>query len=144
MKRFMMTAAFVASLVTWGYSQERPVRQGVRPVRTIQSRQMGSPEERAKRSTEAMEKRLNLNAEQKAKVYALNLERAQRVEKLMKAQQEFRKNQMVKQKAYQEESNKKLNNILSDEQKKSYEEMRKQRNERMKARRPGPPGNRMR
>ena len=147
MKRLMITAALVASLISLGYSQdkpERPRREGARTERPGgEQRQARTPEERAQSATDALEKKLALNADQKAKVYALNLERAERMEKNMKSEREFRKAQMEKQRSLMEESDKKLSKILTEEQKKSYEDMKNQSRERMKARRPQGPRNRV-
>ncbi len=148
MKRLMITAAFVASLITFGYSQDKPERtrtegqrserprvDGERSERTRVERQERTPEQRAQMATDALEKKLSLTADQKAKVYALNLERAQKMEKTMKSEREFRKAQMEKQKSMMAESDKKLAKILTEEQQKSYEEMKKQSRERMKSHR---------
>jgi protein CpxP len=147
MKRLMITAAFLASLVSFGYSQDKPQRtraEGIKSERTRVERPQRSPEQRAQMATDALEKRLSLTADQKAKVYVLNLERAEKMEKTIKAQQEFRKAQLEKQKALLEDSDKKLTKILTEDQQKSYQEMKKQSRERMKSRRgPGTPGNRM-
>lgn len=140
MKKLMITAALVASLVSLGYTQDRPERQRregdriERPGADI--RQARTPEQRAQMATDALEKKLNLNAEQKAQVYALNLERAEKMEKFMKSEREFRKEQMEKQKSLMEESEKKLSKILTKEQQKSYDDMKNQSRDRMKARRP--------
>ncbi len=136
----MITAALVASLATLGYSQDKPERQRREGDRTErpggEQRQARTPEQRAQMATDALEKKLSLTADQKTKVYALNLERAQRMEKTMKSEREFRKEQMEKQKAMMEDSDKKLSKILTKEQQKSYEDMKKESRERMKARRP--------
>ncbi|MES3018457.1 MAG: hypothetical protein V4721_11790 [Bacteroidota bacterium] len=140
MKRLMITAALVAGLATLGYSQDKPERQRREGDRTErpggEQRQARTPEQRAQMATDALEKKLSLTADQKAKVYALNLERAERMEKTMKSEREFRKEQMEKQKAMMEDSDKKLSKILTKEQQKSYDDMKKESRERMKARRP--------
>ncbi|WP_276346319.1 hypothetical protein [Daejeonella sp. JGW-45] len=151
MKRLMVTAALVASLITVGYSQDKPERtrtegqrperphvDGQRPERTRLERQERTPEQRAQMATDALEKKLSLTADQKAKVYALNLERAEKMEKAMKSEREFRKAQMEKQRSLMAESDKKLAKILTEEQQKSYDEMKKQSRERMKSRHSGP------
>ncbi len=139
MKKLMITAALVASLISLGYSQdkpERPRKEGERTERMrVDKREAKSPVERAQMATDALEKKLNLTADQKTKVLALNLERAERMEKTMKSDHEFRKNQMEKQRSLMEESEKKLSKILTEEQKKTYEDMKKQSREKMKARR---------
>ncbi len=136
----MITAALVAGLATLGYSQDKPERQRREGDRTErpggEQRQARTPEQRAQMATDALEKKLSLTADQKAKVYALNLERAERMEKTMKSEREFRKEQMEKQKAMMEDSDKKLSKILTKEQQKSYDDMKKESRERMKARRP--------
>ncbi|WP_139377380.1 EMC3/TMCO1 family protein [Daejeonella lutea] len=140
MKKLMITAALVVTIASLGYSQERPERprgEGDRKARVEgQQRQPRTPEQRAQMATDALEKKLGLTAEQKTKVYALNLERAEKMEKTMKSEREFRKDQMEKHKSLMEESDKKLSKILTDEQRKSYEDMKKQSRDRMKARRP--------
>lgn len=145
MRKLMITTALIASLTTLGYSQDKQQgRPAGRPgaERPRMEREPQTPEQRAQRATDALEKKLSLTADQKVKIYALNLERAQKMGKTMKAEREYRKEQLEKQKSYMEETDKKLSRILSDEQKKSYEEMKKDGRERMKARRPGSPGSR--
>lgn len=140
MKKIMITVALVASLIIVGFAQEKKERSRTErhgSERTHEQRQPITPQERAKRSTDALEKKLNLSADQKTKVFALNLERAERIDKMMISDREFRKSQMEKQRSYMEETDKKLNKILSAEQQKSYEEMKKQSREKMKARRHG-------
>lgn len=136
----MITTALVASLISFGYSQNRPERTRQNGARTEMNkggdqRKARTPEQRAQMATDALEKKLNLTADQKAKVYALHLERAQQMDKTMKSEREFRKDQMEKQKSLKEESEKKLSKILTKEQQKSYEEMKNQSRDRMKARR---------
>ncbi len=147
MKKLMITAALVTSLISLGYSQDKPERtrpEGSRPERQREERTVKTPAERAQMTTDALEKKLGLTAEQKAKVYTLNLERAEKMEKTMKSDREFRKAQMEKQKALMEDSDKKLTKILTEEQQKSYEEMKKQSHERMRSGRPqGGPRNRI-
>ena len=137
MKTLIVTTALVASLISLGYSQERtdrPHKEGSRSERPGERSQVRTPEERAQRSTDVLEKKLSLTAEQKAKVYALNLERAQKMDKTMKSEREFRKAQMENHKSLMDESEKNLNKILTNEQQKSYDEMKKQTQERMKDR----------
>jgi len=140
MKKIMLTAAFVASLISFGYSQdnaEKPRKDGARTEKSGEKqRQEKTPEQRAQMATNALEKKLSLNADQKTQVYALNLERAQRMDKNMKAERQVDKDQMDKQKSFMIESEKKLNNILTEDQRKSYEEMKKQSREKNKGRRP--------
>ncbi|MBC7757924.1 MAG: hypothetical protein H7069_03640, partial [Phormidesmis sp. FL-bin-119] len=137
MKRLMVTTALVASLISLGYSQEKAGRQrneGARIEQPNNDRQPRTPEQRAQMATDALEKKLSLTAEQRAKVYALNLERAEKMDKSMKSEREFRETQMKNKKAVMDESEKELSKVLNKEQQKSYDEMKKQSGERMKAR----------
>ena len=137
MKRLMVTTALVASLISLGYSQERAGRQRNESARIEQpnnDRQPRTPEQRAQMATDALEKKLSLTAEQRVKVYALNLERAEKMDKSMKSEREFRETQMKNKKALMDESEKELNKVLNEDQQKSYDEMKKQSRERMKAR----------
>jgi hypothetical protein len=139
MKRLMITAALVASLISLGYSQDKPGgkrAEGPRKESSGSDRRARTVEERAKMATDALEKKLSLSADQRAKVYALNLERAEKMERNVKSEREFRKKQMEKQKALMEESEKKLSKILTDEQRKSYEDMKSRSHDKMKSRRP--------
>jgi len=147
MKKFMVTTALVASLISLGYSQERAGRHRNDGERIEQSkgvRQPRTPQQRAQMATDALEKKLSLTAEQRAKVYDLNLERAENRDKSMKSEREFRETQKKNQKALMEESEKKLNKILNIEQQKSYDEMKKQSRERMKTRTSQGPRSRVR
>ncbi len=137
MKRIMMTAALVAGLITLGYSQnkpERPRRDGAKTERPDgDHRQARTPEQRAQMTTDALEKKLALTADQKVKVYALNLERAKRMEKIMETDKEERKAHMQRNKTLMEESDKKINQVLTSEQQKSYEAMKQESREKMKS-----------
>lgn len=125
----MIIAGLLIGLVGAGYSQDAPPRKG-RPEGPPK-REMKSPEERAKMSTEALEKKLNLTPEQKEKVYALQLERANKMEKMQEADAAARKNQMEKRKDLMEEGEKKMNKILTGEQQKTLEQMKAKGKERM-------------
>ena len=92
---------------------------------------MKSAEERAKMSANALEKKLNLTPEQKEKVYALQLERINKMEKLQKAASAYRKNQMEKRKELMADGKEKMNNILTEEQEKTLEEMKTKGKERL-------------
>ncbi|WP_411272798.1 hypothetical protein [Daejeonella sp.] len=147
MKNLMITTALVASLISLGYAQGRTERTrhvGVRTERPDGVRQARTPEQHAQMATDALEKKLSLSAEQKAKVYTLKLERAEKMDKSMKSQREFRETQMKKKNSIMEDSEKELSKILNTEQQKSYDEMKKLSQERMKGRRSQGPRGRVR
>ena len=79
MKQLMITASLLVSLLSAVYSQSRD---------KIQNK---TPEERARYATNTMEKKLNLTADQKSKVYEINLERAKKMGELRSAAKADRK-----------------------------------------------------
>ena len=125
----MIIAGLLIGLVGASYSQDAPLRKGDKAVQA--HREMKSAEERAKMSANALEKKLNLTPEQKEKVYALQLERINKMEKLQKAASAYRKNQMEKRKELMADGKEKMNNILTEEQEKTLEEMKTKGKERL-------------
>jgi len=129
MKKIMITAGLLIGLIGASYSQDAPLRKGDKAVQA--HREMKSAEERAKMSANALEKKLNLTPEQKEKVYTLQLERINKMEKLQKAAIAYRKNQMEKRKELMADGKEKMNNILTEEQEKTLEEMKTKGKERL-------------
>ncbi|MFA6946588.1 MAG: hypothetical protein WC220_11870 [Pedobacter sp.] len=132
MKKLMIIATLFVGLVNAGFAQdtqERKRAEGHRP-----EHQMKTVEERAKMSADALEKRLGLSQEQKDKIYALHLERAEKMDKIQKSEMEHRKEQMEKRKEIMEETEKKMSKILNNEQQKKLDEMKADMKEGMKAR----------
>ena len=129
MKKIVITAGLLIGLVVASYSQDAPLRKGDKAVQA--HREMRSAEERAKMSANVLEKKLNLTPEQKEKVYALQLERINKMEKLQKAASAYRKNQMEKRKELMADGKEKMNNILTEEQEKTLEEMKTKGKERL-------------
>jgi len=129
MKKIMITAGLLIGLIGASYSQDAPLRKGDKAVQA--HREMKSAEERAKMSANALEKKINLTPEQKEKVYALQLERINKMEKLQKAAIAYRKNQMEKRKELMADGKEKMNNILTEEQEKTLEEMKTKGKERL-------------
>ena len=112
MKKLMITTALVAGLISLGYSQNKP------------DKVMKTPEERAQLSSEAIGKRLNLTADQKTEVYALNLEQVKKMDEMRSSENAFRKSHSEKRKTLMADADTKLNKILTVEQQKSYGEMK--------------------
>jgi len=125
----MITAGLLIGLIGASYSQDAPLRKGDKAVQA--HREMKSAEERAKMSANALEKKINLTPEQKEKVYTLQLERINKMEKLQKAAIAYRKNQMEKRKELMADGKEKMNNILTEEQEKTLEEMKTKGKERL-------------
>ena len=92
-------------------------------------------EQRAERTTGMMEKKLNLTAEQKQKVYAIELDRAKKTDAFRKEDRAAMKGKMKDRKAEMEKSKAELDNILTNEQKTKLDAFRAEAREK---------GNRMR
>lgn len=125
MKKLILGAILFLGITATGFSQERPQR--------VQK----SPEERAQRMTDALDQKLSLTANQKSEIYKINLERA-------KAAGDFHKNR--KEAGSQRKDNfkaggDKILNVLTAEQKVTYNEWKAQRANKFKshrsARKPG-------
>ncbi len=120
MKKLMITASLLCGLLSVGYSQD------------AREKQNKTPKERAQRTTDAMEKKLNLTADQKSKVYEINLDRAKKMNDLRTADKADRTRRMDKQKKLMDDGDQKLNKILNADQQKSYQESKIQMKERAK------------
>ncbi len=81
-------------------------------------------EQRAKRATGAMEKKLNLTAEQKTKVYTLELDRAKKMDAFRSEDKSAMKGRLKDMKADREKSNADLDKILTADQKTKLEAFR--------------------
>ena len=130
MKKILIITGLLLGLVGVVYSQNTPLRKGHDSGKP--HREMKSSEERAKMSTEVLEKKLNLTPEQKVKVYALQLDRANKMGKMQEADATARKNQMENRKGLMADGEKKMNKILTEEQQKTFKEMKTKGKERMK------------
>lgn len=82
-----------------------------------------TPEERAARQTEMMTRKLSLTEEQNKKVYEINLKSAQQM------QTSFQAKDPKSMRAAREEKDAALLQVLTPEQGKRYEEMKKERQE---------------
>lgn len=88
-----------------------------------------TPEDRAQHATDALDKKLALTADQKAKVYALNLEDMRKPKaKHVKGE----KRDIVAMKAAMDERDLKINNILDEKQRVSYKEWKEKRKQGIK------------
>lgn len=120
MKAILLTFALWAGLAVSGYSQNIPLKQ------------KRTPEERARMMTEALDKKINLSAEQESKVYELYLQRAKDTQKMQRERLQAKQERLKKNKEQLAEQDKKLQNILNEEQYKVYLEQRKISNDKMK------------
>lgn len=91
---------------------------------------MGTPEERAQRQAAQLETRLKLSGDQKTKVYEILFNQAKTVDSLRKGGSDFQA-MRPKLREMQEESNKKISDLLNEDQKKTYATYLEERRNRM-------------
>ena len=133
MKKSIITALLFAGFATAGFSQERNAQRVER-----NDKRMESPEQRARLTTDRMDKQLSLSEKQKTQIYNLNLDRAR---KMTKAHEKAEKQRMEQHKQMQAErasSDRKINSILSPAQQSKYASLKKDRADKFKGRRGNP------
>lgn len=106
MKKLFLTLAIAVMGLTASYAQ------------TAAHKDKATPAQKAEKSTEKLQKELSLTADQKKKVYAVELDKFQKAETLHKSSHEAKAAHKEKQKAIKKETEAKLDNILNAEQKK--------------------------
>ncbi|ETZ23322.1 MULTISPECIES: periplasmic heavy metal sensor [Pedobacter] len=128
MKKLLIICGLLFSVITFAQAQQGQGQGG---------RRGGTPEERAKRNTEMLTKKLSLTADQQTKVSAIYLEQAEGMKKLREdaaGDRDAMRAAMVKS---NEESDTKINALLNDDQKKAYTTWKEERKEAMKKRQDG-------
>jgi periplasmic protein CpxP/Spy len=108
MKKFILTVSVCLMLSTISFAQKDST-----------NKQHRTPEQRAQQMTQGYTKRLSLTEDQKSKIYNIYLEHLKKMEAV---------------KATMEEIDTQINSILTDEQKKQWEEIKKQRQAKMEER----------
>ncbi len=117
MKKAILTIAIAVMGFTAAFAQDstrRPRKQ--MPKLTA--------EQRAEKTAARLEKELNLTADQKKKIYAVELENAKKMETWRKADQGDRKGKMEERKADLDKQRGKIDGILTAEQKTKMEAFR--------------------
>ncbi|MGX5689667.1 hypothetical protein [Arcticibacter tournemirensis] len=97
--------------------------------------QRTTPEERATRNVEMLEKRLSLTADQKAKIHTIALEQVKAMDSLRTEARNAgtdRQAMWSKMQLLQQEHDKKITALLSDDQKKQYQQVIEDRQKRMR------------
>ena len=116
MKKLIIAAVLCIGFAGSGFAQQMN-----------KEKEAKTPEERAKLMTEMMDKKLALTPEQKSKVYDLNLEKANQMQKMHFSNLKERGKKLEEHKEMMLESDKKMERILSDTQRKTYDEMKAKR-----------------
>ncbi|WP_285010950.1 hypothetical protein [Pedobacter faecalis] len=124
MKKLLVICGLLFAVVASSQAQEGQRR----------GRMGGTPEERAKRQTEVLSERLKLSDEQKAKVNALYLEQGKKMVKLRDSLGDNREGFMGVMMKANEETNKKITAVLTDDQKKSFTALQEERREAIRKR----------
>jgi len=125
MRRIISTTFLLVCLVVVTMAQAPQGRQG---------RQF-NPEDMAKRQTEQMTEDLNLNEQQVEKVSALNKKYAEKMRDAFQNTDGNREQMREKMQTQRTEKEAELKEILTDEQFKKYQEIEKERMQRMQQRR---------
>lgn len=102
---------------------------------------MGTPEERAAKMTEQLTKKLTLTADQQSKVKAIFLDQATQMNKTREEAGEDRKAMRTKMMTAMQESNTKINTLLTEDQKKAFATYQEERKAAMQNRAGNRPAN---
>ena len=117
MKKLILSAIFLLGISASGFSQER------------NKRDQFSPEERAQKMTDMLDNRLSLSADQKSKIYRINLDRAKEMGKF---EGQRGTKDLSKRKATYQANEEKILRVLNKNQKESYKKLKADRMAKMK------------
>ncbi|TZF84480.1 DUF4890 domain-containing protein [Pedobacter sp. BS3] len=114
MKKLILALALITGFSTITFAQQDSVHH----------RMHRTPEQMAQFKTDAMSKKLSLTADQKAKIYDINLAAAKNVAERAKGAKSDFKTQM-------KETDQKINSVLTAEQQKTYADWKAERAKKM-------------
>lgn len=115
MRKLIFTAILFVSMGTMAFAQQDSTKKARK-----------TPEERAQHMTDALDKKLSLTADQKTKIYVINLEGIKKAKgKHVKGQ----KPDMAAMKASMDERDNQINSVLNEGQRKTYQEIKAKRAE---------------
>lgn len=124
MKKLFLTLAIAAIGITSVFAQNTP-------------KQKLTPEQKAETNTARLQKELALTADQKQKVYTLELEKFKQTEEWHKKSHEDRKAQKEQYKALKDASDAKLDQVLTPDQKKKLDSIKAEKKDHLKYKRDG-------
>jgi len=130
MKKAILTIAIAVMGFTAVFAQDT-TRKARREMPKL------TAEQRAEKATAGMEKRLGLTADQKTKVYQIELDRAKKMDAMRTGNPADMKAKRGEMKASMDKTKADLDNILTPEQKTKMEALRSEAKEKMKDRKPG-------
>jgi len=117
MKKLILTMAIAVMGFTATFAQDS-AKRAKRPMAKL------TVEQRAEKSTSMMEKRLSLTADQKQKVYAIELDRAKKMEAFRTEDKAAIKGKMKERRADLEKGKADLDQILTNDQKSKLDAFR--------------------
>ncbi|WP_131537942.1 hypothetical protein [Pedobacter nototheniae] len=132
MKRTILTLAIAVMGFTAAFAQDTTRRHHM-PMSKISKL---TAEQRAEKATAAMDKKLSLTADQKTKVYAVELDRAKKMDAWRSANKDAMKGKMKDRKAEMDASKAQLDQILNADQKTKLDAFRAEAKEKMKNMKP--------
>jgi len=129
MKKILCMMVAMLFIATLSMAQQNRGRGGMR----------ATPEERAKRSVEMLDKQLTLTQTQKDSIYQFSLNEAKEQQALFQGSKDGddRKEGFEKMRALREKTQQKIKGVLTEEQQKAYDSLMEQRQKQMRERRGG-------
>lgn len=118
MRKLIFTAILFISMGTMAFAQQDSTKKARK-----------TPEERAQHFTDALDKKLSLTAEQKTKIYAINLDG---IKKAKGSHVKGEKPDRAAMKASMDERDSRISSVLNDGQRKTYDEIKAKRAESFK------------
>ena len=132
----MLSTALVVGLIGAGFAQQATdsVRNGHhknhKNHKETASKQVKTPEERARLFTASLDKRLNLSESQEKEIYNIQLENAKKVDAMRKQHHSGEKQKQSAHKAHDTGLDK-IQSILTDEQRVTYQKLIEERRKKM-------------
>ncbi|MDB5020954.1 MAG: hypothetical protein JWQ28_2081 [Pedobacter sp.] len=122
MKKIILTLALAVTALTASYAQKA-------------NRVELTPEQKAEKVATNLKAKLSLSDEQKTKVYKLEVDRIKKADEWRKGNHEAMKSKMEERQAFMKANDAKLEQILTADQKKTYEALREKKKSEMRDRR---------
>lgn len=122
MKKAILTVAIAVMGITAAFAQDSTKR-----VRRVMPKL--TAEQRAEKATSRLDQDLKLSADQKTKIYAIELDKAKKMETFRAADREARKEKMKAGKAEMDAQKAKIDAILTKDQKAKMETLKAERKE---------------
>lgn len=125
MKKLLYTLAFVVTGFTASYAQKTGKENGRAPI---------APEARAERAADALQKKLNLSADQRSKVKQIELDRIKKSNEWREKDRAAMKNKMEERKTFMKANRDKIDGILTADQRKTLAASRNEMRDKIKDR----------